>query len=85
MENVGTFPNPDLEIAENNMSRWSRADHRRRGFHNLHRIARYGCSFRSARVMRLEKRGRVGFQSRKAKVISPNTHHATISSLLFSS
>ncbi len=56
VENISTVPNADLGIAEGNMSRWSRADRRRRGFHNLHRIARYGCSFRSACVMRLEKR-----------------------------
>ena len=56
VENISTVPNADLGIAEGNMSHWSRADRRRRGFHNLHRIARYSCSFRSARVMRLEKR-----------------------------
>jgi CubicO group peptidase (beta-lactamase class C family) len=56
VDNISTFPNVDLEIAEGNMSRWSRADQRRRGFHHLHQIARYGCSFRSARVLRLEKR-----------------------------
>jgi hypothetical protein len=45
MENVGTFPTPDLEIAENNMSRWSRADHRRRGFHVIHRTKpELGCA-----------------------------------------
>jgi len=48
--------NPDLEVIDGNKSRWSHADHRRHGFHNLHRIARYGISFRAAQVLTLEKR-----------------------------
>lgn len=56
MTDVETVPNPDLEIVPANKSRWSHADHRRHGWHNLHRLARYSMSFRSARVMTLTKR-----------------------------
>src|SRR5690242_9398501 len=50
------IPNRDLEVIDGNKARWSCADNRRRSFHNLHRIARYGLTFRSARTMCLEKR-----------------------------
>jgi CubicO group peptidase (beta-lactamase class C family) len=53
---IDVIPNPDLEVFEENKSRWSHADHRRHGWHNLHKIARYGMSIRAARVMPLEKR-----------------------------
>jgi CubicO group peptidase (beta-lactamase class C family) len=53
---IATVPNSDLVVVEGNKSRWSHADHRRHGWHNLHRIARYSSSFRAARVMPLEKR-----------------------------
>lgn len=56
MKDITTVANPDLEVIEGNKSRWTHADHRRWGFHNLHRIARYVTSFRAARVMPLEKR-----------------------------
>lgn len=56
MSEVATLANLDLEVIEGNKARWSHADHRRWGLHNLHKIARYSMSFRSARVMRLEKR-----------------------------
>jgi CubicO group peptidase (beta-lactamase class C family) len=56
MGTINTIPNPDLEVVEGNMSRWSHADHRRHGWHNLHTIARYSSSFRAARVMPLYKR-----------------------------
>jgi len=56
MSSVITTPNRDLEVTDGNKPRWSVADHRRRGWHQLHRIARYGLSFRAARVMTLEKR-----------------------------
>src|SRR5688572_11296310 len=59
MDPLITRPNPDLEIADGNMSCWSRADRRRWGWHNLHKIARYSCSFRAAHVMTLEKRMRL--------------------------
>jgi CubicO group peptidase (beta-lactamase class C family) len=49
-------PNGDLSVVDGNKSRWTTADYRRWGFHNLHRIARYGISLRSASVMKLEKR-----------------------------
>ncbi|MDY6946222.1 MAG: serine hydrolase [Pseudomonadota bacterium] len=53
---IHTLPNPDLRVVAGNKSHWSQADHRRHGWHNLHRLARYSTSFRSARVMTLEKR-----------------------------
>jgi CubicO group peptidase (beta-lactamase class C family) len=56
MSPVVTFPNPDLEVRIGNKSPWSHADRRRHGWHNLHRLSRYAMSFRSACVMRLEKR-----------------------------
>lgn len=56
MNTVTTIPNPDLVVVEGNKSHWTHADHRRHGFHNLYRIARYCMSFRAARVMPLEKR-----------------------------
>jgi len=56
MNPILTVPNPDLVVVEGNKSRWTHADHRRHGCHHLHRIARYGTSFRAARVMVLEKR-----------------------------
>lgn len=56
MADVDTYPNPELEVIADNKSRWTHADHRRHGFHNLHRVARYTISLRAARVMKLEKR-----------------------------
>jgi CubicO group peptidase (beta-lactamase class C family) len=53
---VVSVPNPDLVVVEGNKSCWSHADHRRRGWHHLPLIARYGCTFRARRVLRLEKR-----------------------------
>jgi CubicO group peptidase (beta-lactamase class C family) len=55
MNDIVTVPNPDLVVVEGNKSCWSHADHRRRGWHSLHRISRYGISLRAARVMSLEK------------------------------
>jgi CubicO group peptidase (beta-lactamase class C family) len=49
-------PNPDLVVGPDNKSSWTRADERRCGWHNLHRIARYTSSFRAPRLMLLEKR-----------------------------
>jgi CubicO group peptidase (beta-lactamase class C family) len=56
MNTVVFHPNGDLSVVEGNKSRWFTADYRRWGFHNLHRIARYAISLRSACVMKLEKR-----------------------------
>lgn len=53
---ITTAPNPDLQVIGGNKSRWTHADHRRHGFHNLHRIARYNLTLRAAQVMPLEKR-----------------------------
>ncbi len=56
MADVVTVPNPDLVVIADNKANWNLPDNRRRGFHNLHLIARYATSFRAARVMTLEKR-----------------------------
>lgn len=56
MTSIVSVPNPDLRIVDGNMAHWSHADQRRHGWHNLHRLARYGISLRAARVMTLEKR-----------------------------
>ncbi len=56
MEPIATIPNPDLAVGTDNKARWNLPDHRRHGFHNLHTLARYGMSFRAARVMTLSKR-----------------------------
>ncbi|PDT33406.1 MULTISPECIES: serine hydrolase domain-containing protein [Sinorhizobium] len=47
--------NPDLTVGADNKPRWNQPDYRRHGFHNLHRLARYGLSFRAARVMPLRR------------------------------
>jgi CubicO group peptidase (beta-lactamase class C family) len=56
MSELTTIPNPDLEIIEGNKCRWSHADRRRYGWHNLHNLVRYASSYRAARVLPLEKR-----------------------------
>lgn len=56
MSTITTVAQADLTVDRDNKSRWTRAEHRRYGLHNLHRIARYGMSFRAARVLPLEKR-----------------------------
>ena len=48
-----THPNPDLSVGADLHPRWNSAPHRRQGFHNLHRIARYTQTFRAARVLDL--------------------------------
>jgi hypothetical protein len=50
---LSSHPNPDLSIGPDRHPRWNSAPHRRQGFHNLHRIARYAQSFRAARVLDL--------------------------------
>ncbi|MER8413025.1 serine hydrolase [Mesorhizobium sp. M1342] len=56
MSEIASETNPDLTIGRDNKARWNQPDYRRDGFHNLHRLARYGLSFRAARVMALHKR-----------------------------
>lgn len=56
MKEVDSTLNPDLQVVPGNKSHWSHADYRRHGWHNLHTLSRYAMSFRSARVMTLEKR-----------------------------
>jgi CubicO group peptidase (beta-lactamase class C family) len=52
---LNTISNPDLEITEGNKCRWSDPDHRRFGWHHLHRLVRYSSSYRAARVFPLQK------------------------------
>jgi CubicO group peptidase (beta-lactamase class C family) len=54
MSALVTVQNPDLLVGADNKSAWTRATDRRRGLHNLHRIARYVMSFRAAQVLPLE-------------------------------
>lgn len=49
------IPNPDLATLADNKARWNLPDHRRHGFHNLWRIARYTQGFRSSRVLPLTR------------------------------
>lgn len=61
---VHFIPNPDLVAPEGHLVRWAEARHRRRGWHHLHEIARYGLSFRSGRVLQLESRSDLGIALR---------------------
>ena len=50
-----TVRNPDLDVEAANQANWNRPDRRRWGFHNLHRLTRYGMSLRASRVLPLTK------------------------------
>lgn len=54
-ERLRTILNPDLALFKDNKPRWNTPDHRRHGFHNLFKLARYGVSFRAEKVLCLEK------------------------------
>ena len=56
MSQIASEPNPDLLVGADNKARWNQPDHRRHGFHNLYRLARYATSYRAGRVMSLRKR-----------------------------
>jgi CubicO group peptidase (beta-lactamase class C family) len=56
MTEIASEPNPDLLVGADNKARWNQPDHRRHGFHNLYRLARYGTSYRAGRIMSLSKR-----------------------------
>ncbi len=51
---VPTIENPDLGVAEGGRTHWNTPETRRWGFHNLHRITRYGLGLRSRNVMVLQ-------------------------------
>ena len=55
MQPIARDPNPDLVVGEDRRPAWNRADGRRRAFHQMHRLTRYGARFRAAAVMRLEE------------------------------
>ncbi|MER9424714.1 beta-lactamase family protein [Mesorhizobium sp. M0317] len=52
---LASIENPDLAILFDNKPRWSVPDHRRHGFHNLHRIARYSITFRAPSFLPFRK------------------------------
>ena len=56
MTDLETRPNPDLVVGPDLREAWNTAERRRWGFHNLHRIARYGLHLRSRDVLRLARR-----------------------------
>ncbi|MDT9598350.1 serine hydrolase domain-containing protein [Sphingosinicella rhizophila] len=56
-------PNRDLSVLANNKARWTNPGERRHGLHNLHRVARYVMSFRSADVWKLFPSARIGLAS----------------------
>jgi CubicO group peptidase (beta-lactamase class C family) len=60
-----THPNPDLVVGPERHPRWNTPQHRRHGFHNLHRIARYTTTFRAARVMDLRLAADLGLPARE--------------------
>ena len=54
-QDITTIASPDLQVAEGGRTRWNTPETRRWGFHNLHRITRYGLSLRSRDVMVLRR------------------------------
>jgi CubicO group peptidase (beta-lactamase class C family) len=52
---VRIVANPDLEVLAGHLPRWNHADNRRRSFHRLPDIARYGLTLRADHVMLLTK------------------------------
>jgi CubicO group peptidase (beta-lactamase class C family) len=52
---VPTAPNPDLVIGPGGRPTWNTAENRRWGWHNLHRINRYGLMLRARDVMTLRR------------------------------
>ena len=56
MSEIASETNPDLTVGADNKARWNQPDHRRHGFHNLARLARYGTSYRAGGVLTLRKR-----------------------------
>ena len=48
------YPNPELSVGADNKQWWNRAENRRHGFHNAHRLFRRAASFRAPEVVALE-------------------------------
>lgn len=48
--------NPQLEVGQDNLAWWNRAENRRHGFHNIHRLNRRGLALRSGHVLPLRDR-----------------------------
>ena len=47
------YPNPDLVAESGHLECWNRPEQRRKSFHNLHRLTRYGFSLRASKVLGL--------------------------------
>jgi CubicO group peptidase (beta-lactamase class C family) len=52
---INIVTNPDFGVVESGRTQWNTPETRRWGFHNLHRITRYGLSLRSSEVMVLRR------------------------------
>ena len=52
---IATMANPDLGVAAGGRTQWNTPETRRWGFHNLHRISRYGLGLRSRDVLVLNR------------------------------
>ncbi len=48
-----TIPNPDLVVVEDDKPNWNLPKTRRRGFHNLYQVGRYGMSIRAPNILPL--------------------------------
>ncbi len=55
MTGFATIPNPDLTVRTGERAVWNSPDTRRYGFHNLHRISRYGVRLRARNVLPLTR------------------------------
>jgi CubicO group peptidase (beta-lactamase class C family) len=64
MDEPSTYPNPDLALLGDNKPGWNQPARRRDGFHHLHRVARYGLTFRARNVLRLETRAELAIATR---------------------
>ena len=54
-DGLATIPNPDLGIGAGGRTHWNTAEHRRWGYHNLHRNVLYGLSLRARHVLALRR------------------------------
>lgn len=75
-----THPNPDLTVGADARPRWNSAPHRRGGFHNLHRLARYAQSYRAARVLDLRLAADLSIPARED--VARLTRHPAFSAMV---
>lgn len=64
MTEIVTLPNPALLVGAHEQPGWNQPDRRRHGFHNLHRLSRYGRRFRAGRVLPLQKEMKLAIAER---------------------